>query len=372
MINQIIELAKKLIAIPSYVSSDVNERAIGEFVFTYLKKNYPWLRVQKQIVKSGRFNIVATDGYPVKIIICGHLDTVNPGSAWRIDPLKPFVKDNRLYGLGATDMKGSLAALLIALKNFSQTKGLLLLFYVDEEYNFVGMRKFISSYRIKDEPSLILSIDGGDLKITTGCRGLVDLDFEVVGKAGHAALPLSGKNALLAATNTMIELARVLKKDFSDPILGPSVCNLAILETDNQGRNVIPGQALAKIDVRPARADLKGKKLVRIIRQILRAQKSQLGNFRIINDLGPMIPQEQGLKEFDEIVKAEIGRVVHDKPKDGGYVDCAMLYEKYQAPIACFGPGPLKMAHRSDEYVYIGDLKKCAQVFAGTIKRYCA
>ncbi len=372
MTNKIVELTKELIAIPSYVSSDIDEKVIGEFVFTYLKKNYPWLKVRKQIVKNGRFNIVATDGYPVKMIVCGHLDTVNPGSAWRFNPLKPSIKGNRLYGLGATDMKGSLAALLVALRNFSQTRGLLLLFYIDEEYNFMGMRKFILSYQLKEKPSLILSIDGGDLKITNDCRGLIDLDFEVIGKAGHAALPMSGRNALLATTETMTELTKVLKRNYSEPILGASVCNLAILKTDNQSRNVIPEQAVAKIDVRPASTKLDGRTLVKIIRQTLTAQQTRIGRFRIINDLGPMISQKRGLKEFEEIVETTIGKVAYDKPEEGGYVDCAMLYEKYRVPTVCFGPGPLKMAHQSNEYVYIGDLEKCAQVFAGTIKQYCA
>ena len=221
MKKEVVKLAKKLIAIPSYVDKEIDERKIGDFMYKFFLKNCPWLKLKKQKVINDRFNIIAADNYPTKLLICGHMDTVVPRSDWNFNPLKPFIRDNNLYGLGAMDMKGSLAALLIALKNLPLVKGLLVFLYIDEEYNFAGMRKFVKNYDIGNQLKLIFSADGGDLKIGYACRGLIDLDFEVIGKAGHAAWPDLGINAVLAAVRTIDGLSKVLNNDFSDPVLGP-------------------------------------------------------------------------------------------------------------------------------------------------------
>lgn len=373
MKEKIVKLAKKLISIPSYVDGETNEIKIAEFIYGYLKNNCPWLRVEKQKIEGSRFNIIATDGYPAKLLICGHLDTVIPKSGWKFDPLKSFIEDGKLYGLGALDMKGNLAALLTALRGFSSTKGLLLLFYIDEEYNFAGMRKFVADYNAGNQLKLVLSVDGGDLKIGYACRGLIDLDFEVIGKSGHAAWPDSGVNAILAGTKAVERLSKELKKNFSDSVLGPSVCNLAYLETDNKSRNVIPGRVLAKLDIRPAQLTLKSGQIVEILRDALEKQRAKLGDYKTLNDLGPKMTEKQNLEEFRQIVEGALNeKAEFVEAKDCGYGDSAMLYEKYRVSTASFGPRPDKMAHQANEYVLIDDLEKCVQVFAKAIEYYCA
>jgi len=354
------------------VDGDCNEAKIADFICGFLKKNCPWLKVEKQKVAKGRFNVIAKDNYPTKLLVCGHLDTVIPRSGWKFNPLKPQIKGGKLYGLGALDMKGSLASFLIALKYQKSTKGLLLLFYIDEEYNFLGMRKFVSSYKLWQEPKLIFSLDGGDLKIGYACRGLIDIDFEVIGKSGHAAWPKSGKNAIIAVTKTVEGLSKTLKKDFSDPILGPSVCNLAILETDNKSRNVIPARAIAKLDIRPANSELKGKEIIKILKSELKKQRVKLGEYKVLNDLGPRLTQKESLQELKKIIEKVLNQKTEFvEPKNCGYGDSSMLYEKYRMPTASFGPRPDKMAHQANEYVLIDDLVKCSQVFTEIIRKYC-
>lgn len=372
MKEKIVKLAQRLISIPSYVDNGINEKKIGDFVYQYLSGNCPWLEVQKQQVIGERFNVIVRDDYPTKLLICGHMDTVIPRSGWKFEPTRPFIKDNKLYGLGALDMKGSLAAVLTAIENFSLTKGLLALFYIDEEYNFTGMRKFISEYEAGDQLELILSADGGDLKIGYACRGLIDLDIEVVGKAGHAAWPDSGVNAVLAVTSAVRGLSKKLESDFTDSVLGSSVCNLAYIETDNKSRNVIPGKALVKLDVRPAKLNLKGKKVAEILKNELTKQGAKLGSYKVLNDLGPRMTKRQDLQRFKSIVERIIGgEVDFVEAKDCGYGDSAMLYEKYKVPTASFGPRPNKMAHQANEHVLINDLEKCVRVFTEAIKYYC-
>ena len=132
------QITKKLIKIPSWVGSDSSEKEIGQFIFDYLKE-ISWLKVQKQMINGKRFNVLALGSDSPEILITGHLDTVRPTSAWKIDPFKPLAKKGRIYGLGSSDMKGGLATILSALKKVKSNKKIMLLFYCDEEYDFLGM-----------------------------------------------------------------------------------------------------------------------------------------------------------------------------------------------------------------------------------------
>jgi len=160
-----IKLTQQLVQIPSYVNNQTNEAKIGQFIFNYLKQ-YPWLKVQKQYVTGDRFNIIAQDTDKPRLLIVGHMDTVQPKST---NCFSGKIKNYKIYGLGSSDMKSSLAALLNSLSDFKQTKGLMLLFYIDEEYDFLGMKKFVKEYKEQIRPKLILG-EGNDLKVKNGCR----------------------------------------------------------------------------------------------------------------------------------------------------------------------------------------------------------
>jgi len=139
-----IQLTKKLISIPSWVDKKTNEEKIGEFIYQYLQQ-FSWLTVQKQKVLGKRFNIIAKDRYPTELLLIGHMDTVQPKINWKTNPVKPVIKNSRLYGLGATDMKSGLASILNAITQ-SPTQGVMTLFYIDEEYDFLGSKKFLKEF----------------------------------------------------------------------------------------------------------------------------------------------------------------------------------------------------------------------------------
>ena len=142
----VIELTKKLISIPSYVEGEVDESGIGKFLDSFISKNLPELEVSRQALAKGseRVNLICGKTKP-KLMVIGHIDTVQIQKGWATDPLKATIKDGNLYGLGAADMKGSIAAFLAALltvKDEIALSKLSLFFYCDEEYDFLGMKKF--------------------------------------------------------------------------------------------------------------------------------------------------------------------------------------------------------------------------------------
>ncbi|MGD9099677.1 MAG: hypothetical protein PVF45_04300 [Anaerolineae bacterium] len=82
----LVELTRKLIAIPSYVDEGNDERQIGTFIFDYFQKVGIPLQVEKQSVENGRFNVIVRDEHPPRLMFCCHMDTVPPSGNWQHDP----------------------------------------------------------------------------------------------------------------------------------------------------------------------------------------------------------------------------------------------------------------------------------------------
>src|SRR3989344_2614051 len=204
-----LDLLKKLISIPSFVEGKVDEAQIGEFVYNFLKE-VPFLKVQKQSISKTRFNVVATDGKPTKLLLYGHLDTVTPRSHNLRDQFKPTIVGDKLYGLGVVDMKAGLAAILSAIKNSQPTNGLTAFFSCDEEYEFLGTKKFLKEFKLN--PKLILSAEATDQLISNGCRGALECTFTLEGTTAHSSTPQLGQNAIEGVMKLVSDLKGVLGK----------------------------------------------------------------------------------------------------------------------------------------------------------------
>lgn len=104
-----VKLLKKFISIPSYVDKDAktDESKLAEYIWDFLASECKWLRLNSQKVLNNRFNIIANDGYSPKIIFVCHMDTVKPTGNIE-NNFQARIVGNKLFGLGAADMKGAL------------------------------------------------------------------------------------------------------------------------------------------------------------------------------------------------------------------------------------------------------------------------
>lgn len=377
----VVDLTRKLVSIPSYVDTHVNEAKVGEFIESYLQ-GLGYLRIERQPVEGQRFNVIAHDGHPARLMFCCHMDTVHPSRQWKHDPFGGAVEDGRVYGLGAVDMKGGTAALLEALQAFktADTRGLYLLFDVDEEYEFKGMRRFIEACDV--HPALAVLPEPG-FSIQNGHRGLLELHFRVMGKTAHASRPRLGKNAIEGAADAVRWLKRELAQ-FSDPVMGVSSCNLAALtggvlapsrggdKIATSSPNMVPNVADVILDIRPASAALRAETVERILRDHLGKRGFELIDFTAKLNYGSLlVPQEQ-LAPFESIVRQTLGSARYADIRRFGYGEGQMLNERLGAQCVYFGPEKHAMAHQPDEYVTVASLRKARDVFAATIRQYCA
>lgn len=361
-----LSLTKELVNIPSYVGDDSDEQKIGQFIFNYLKK-FPWLSISKEKTTDGRFNVVAADKFPTKILVCSHIDTVEPRGKWT----KPRVVSGKLYGLGSSDMKGTVASMLSAIEQLRQTKGVMWLFYIDEEYDFLGMKTFIRDYKKKIKPELIIG-EGSDCKITNGCRGLVEVKFSVIGKTGHASRPENGRNAIIGSQQIIQKLVQVVGK-YSDPIMGKSSFNLAsingglnlgqskeLVTIGRQGNNVAD-YCEFNIDVRPSTAKLRAETLIRVATMEATKSGFQVKCVTKHDKLGWLSP----IKELPRAITKKYPVVNNYRT---GYLDIQMLNETFRCSCFGFGAGLSGQAHQPNEFILVKNLKTCTRFYYSLIK----
>lgn len=245
--SEVIELLKELIAIesPYYKEAD-----IMQFCYNWLKNEgflpeHHYYSEKKAVGFDGENIICKIKGQPGGPTIClnGHLDTVPLCKGWTYNPYEPTIDGDRIYGLGAVDMKGGCAALMIALKRLKNSgipwKGNILLTLVsDEEGPFgLGANALIEDGLIdRIDCSVITEPSAGFSQsdfpvLCLGARGCFVYNIDFYGKAAHASSPQKGVNAAIEAARFILESEKLQLE--SDGILGPG--SFCILKTAADG-----------------------------------------------------------------------------------------------------------------------------------------
>lgn len=383
--NDTISLLSKLISIPSFVDDKTNEISIAEFIEGYFVEKFKGqLKIKRQYCggEENRFNLIINESKKPTLFVCGHIDTVMPQKGWDTNPLEASVQGNRLFGLGSSDMLGSLSAFLVALEQVSkqiELSEVMILLYIDEEYDFLGMKTFVSKLNKEFSPTLALSLDG-NLQVGSGCRGLIELNLKLIGKSGHSGNPNNGVNAIRKST----ELFNLLEEeitDYSNEHLGPSTMNISFLEGgviqssndsglvfQKQG-NVIADYANCIVEIRPSVQELNVELIISLIKQNTKKLGLQVSNIEMRHDLCPLKPAFDS--EFSMIIKEAYNKAdasyIEEKEFYSGYIDIAMLNQICDSPIFIIGTGG-ENEHAPNEFVRIEDLIKVERIYEEILK----
>jgi acetylornithine deacetylase/succinyl-diaminopimelate desuccinylase-like protein len=374
----VVELTKQLISIPSFVDRQHDETHLVEFLNNFFKEKLPSLTVEKQYVGSDteRANLVIKGKGTPKLFVLGHLDTVQPTDNWSTDPLEPVIQDGRLYGLGAADMKGSLAAFLCALLEVEATAldDLMVLLYIDEEYDFAGMKRFLKDQKLtQSPPELILSLDGA-LTLLSGCRGLIEFSARVTGRSGHSSNPKNGINAITGTVNAVQSLESGLA-GYSDEYLGDSTVNIAYLrggvvehrngheEWLREG-NVIPDVVDVTVELRTAHNDLDANRALMLFTNEVEERGLSLDQISVRHDLR-LWPVSYNSRKVDLLEKCyedvDMRLQKSDRTKSG-FIDVQMIAEVVNSPTFVIGAGG-ENKHGANENVSVDDLIKATHLY---------
>lgn len=242
-----IEILKKILAIESINN---NEALVADYIAS-LFSEYP-VTVEKVTYAHNRDNLVITIGSSGPILgFSGHMDVVAPGNLtdWVTPPFEPTIIDNRMFGRGAADMKGGLAALVVALlelleKNITLKGRVRLLATVGEETGEYGAAQLTKLGYADNLAGLVIAEPTDNMqRIVYTSRGVIDYKVISKGKSAHSARPQYGINAI----DNLLAFYELAKKRLSaftetDTILGGITHNITVINGGEQ-INSIPSSA---------------------------------------------------------------------------------------------------------------------------------
>jgi putative selenium metabolism hydrolase len=236
-------------------------------------------KVGVEEVKVDRMgNVVARigPGRGPMLLYNGHMDTVDvtDRAAWHHDPWAGTVEDGLLYGIGACDMKASLAAMVYGVKKLLEANtplngDLVLAFVVQEEpCEGAAMRVLMEEEKLR--PDWVVLGEPTDLKISRGQRGRVELRVTTRGRSSHAAQPENGRNAIYAAMRLIFGIELLSGNLAEDRFLGPGSLTTTQIESSAPSRNAVPDRCWFYIDRRLTLGENETRALAEIQSVIMR------------------------------------------------------------------------------------------------------
>jgi len=251
--NRLIRLTQDLIRIPS-VNPHGNEAAIALYVKRYLEKLH--IPVRCHSFAKDRVNVIARLAGTHRtrsLLLTPHLDTVPPGKGWSRDPFDAVVRGDKIYGLGATDCKGNLAAALEAMHSLHEDGvrleyTLCMAATADEESGSVlGLIPLLQKGFLDVDCAVVLDADDGDIIVTQ--KGLMHLTLTVAGKRAHGAYPWRGVNAIEAMAAILQQLQKTKWQYRANRYLHPPTVNPGVIRGGDKV-NVVADWCACELDFR--------------------------------------------------------------------------------------------------------------------------
>lgn len=285
--------------------------------------------------------------------LSGHLDTVPP-VGWTRDPLKPEVDNGRLYGLGATDMKGPVAGAIEAARRAPSNIGVLLLLTSDEEWTKEGARRLVNESRLlrQTRPAGIIVVEPTGLVPVRGHRVDVQFVAEAKGVQAHTSTA-EGSNAniaLIPFLSDMRDLHLELreKNEHQDPAYQPPWCDLNIV-VDNHGAapNVTVGTATCRMKLRYSKS-------INPEWIVARVEESARSHGLLLHVQREAPPPELSL---DHPLVQSAARITGASPCVVGFGTDASELSRAASCIV-LGPGSIDDAHTPDESIDVTQLEE--------------
>ncbi len=362
MITSATELLQQLIRIPSVNPDDLSDSdAAGEGAIALFLQG--WLEgigaaVFLDEVKPGRPNLIARfapmDGRP-RILLGPHLDTVGVMNM-SIAPFAAELRDGKIWGRGACDTKGSMTAMLWALREHAAELATMpvavdFVAFMGEESGQWGSKHFAEhhgrhyAFAIAGEPT------GLDIVYTN--KGSLWATVEATGKAAHSSMPEKGSNAVMTLARALDRLETELAPQlaaFTHPVLGRSTMNIGTFHGGTRA-NIVPDRASAQLDIRvtPSLADKTGGALGLLESTI--AALSLPVTLAYAHENPPMDTSCEH-PYLKTLLQAREGTMTVGAP---WFSDAAHL-SRGGIPSVCFGPGSIDQAHTADEFLRVDDL----------------
>ncbi|MGH7392257.1 MAG: M20 family metallopeptidase [Candidatus Rokuibacteriota bacterium] len=386
--GELIALTRDLIRIPSVIRPGdpaATEAQVAEHVERWLRKE--GFEVDVQTVAPGRPNVVASlgeRGSGRTLMLEGHTDVVTEGDAheWRYPPFSAELAEGRIWGRGAADMKGGLAAAMIAAAAVKRSgvplDGRLVVgALVDEEGDMLGVRHLCQT-PIGQEIDAAIICEPEQNELCLEQRGVVWARVTARGRMAHGAMPEAGVNPIAALGALLAEAPRLERRlrrlCRASRHLRPPTVTPTVVQAPVQGvgqSNVIPSTAQATLDIRltpgPDEAAIAAE-IDAACRAAARAVPAATIEWRPVNGyrLATQVDRREPLvRAMTRAVRQVTGRA----PVFGGVpgsTDGTILRMTRGIPIVTCGPGHRLIPHQVNEHVEIHQLVEAARIYVAS------
>ena len=353
---------------PDLVPGSPGEARIAHYIADWLQR--AGLEVELVESAAGRPNVVGIargSGGGRTLLLNGHMDTV--GVAGMPDAHRPRVVDGRLYGRGAYDMKGGLAAAMLAVAEARKQNlrgDVIFTGVVDEEYASIGTMDLAN--RFHADGAIVAEFT--ELQLILAHRGFVWLEVETIGKAAHGSRPDLGVDAIVKMGKVLTELERLdqtVRANPTHPLLGSGSLHASLIQGGQElssypercllsaERRTLPGETPESVEA----------ELLEIVENLRRSDPSFEAVLRRGIDRSPLETREDS--DIVRALQAASVKVLNRPLQIAGmqfWTDAAIL-STAGIPSVLFGPSG-SGAHAVEEWVDLESVRTCAQIYLAT------
>jgi succinyl-diaminopimelate desuccinylase len=390
--EELARFAQELVRVPSVYrpeEAEGNEERVARFLADFLE--HEGFEVHTEEVAPGRPNVWAVwEGErPGKTLLFeAHTDVVTEGRGedWSHPPFAAERVGDRIYGRGACDTKGNLAAAVMAVRAIRDSgvsfPGRIVLCHpVDEEGMMAGIKAFIERGHAEGVNAAIIC-EPEENQLCIKQKGALRVEVTVRGKMAHGAMPLSGVNPVTRAARFVVAVEALEKDEMErhgeDPFLGYPSLTPTILMGPDRGEpqiNVIPASAYVALDIRTVPSQSHGE-IVRRLDECLSKLESEDPDFEAgLEVIEERPPTETPMQ--DSLVKAmamAYRTLTGEEPRYNGVpgaTDGTFLNKWAGIPIITTGAGDREIPHHTDEWVSVDELFTTCKLYAATAMYFC-
>jgi acetylornithine deacetylase len=375
----ILDQLRQLVSTPSVSSTDPTwdqgNRAVVDLLADWLSDMGFHTEIQEVAADGAKANLIASLGSgPGGLVLAGHTDTVPfDEGRWNSDPLGLTERDQRLYGLGSTDMKGFFPLAMAAASHFIETplkQPLILLATADEESSMSGARALAAAGKPKARAAIIG--EPTSLVPVRMHKGIMMEAVRVTGRAGHSSNPALGNNALEGMHAVMGELVSYreqLRQRYNNELFQVAwpTLNLGCIH-GGDSPNRICGRAELHFDLRMTPGG-DNQALRHDIEQRLAVLARSTG---LDIDLHPLI---ESVPPFEQPGSSELvqtaERLTGHQAEAVAFATEAPFLQQLGMETIVMGPGSIDRAHQPDEYLELDQIQPCIALLQQCIRHYC-
>jgi acetylornithine deacetylase len=327
-------------------------------------------------VAPGRPNVVARAGRGTgrSLMLNGHLDVVGVDGMTHA-PFAADQRDGRMYGRGAADMKGGLAAMCAAAARAASAGiagEVIIAAVADEEHMSMGTRQLLrrgvrADAAIVGEPTA--------LAIMPAHKGFAWIEIEVRGRAAHGSRYDVGVDAILDGAVVLDELARLERDTLParrHPLLGRPSLHVSTIE-GGTGWSTYPDRCVMRVERRTLPSESADEPLSEVLAAIARARNRRASLAADARLVLSQPPSEVASSESIVCALSEALASRGERVTVGGmsaWTDAALLNEA-GIPAICFGPGDITLAHAAEEWIDVVEIERATDVLEALITRWC-